>query len=110
MQMPSQALNGCFIPLTITNMYVQGYGKKGKFTLNMSRQPFSRRPLDESHEQNNACVKADGGAIGLTQNHTALLQWMVSAPPSTKGKINKLGGGVNSLMYCVPGTNCVVQT
>ena len=53
---------------------------KGKFTVNKSRKPFSMMPLDESHEQNNACVKADGGAIGLTQNPTALLRWMVSGP------------------------------
>ena len=36
--------------------------------------------LDEGHEQNNACVKGDGGAIGLTENPTALLRWMVAGP------------------------------
>ena len=36
--------------------------------------------LDESHEQNNACVKAEGGAVGLTEKPTALLRWMVAEP------------------------------
>ena len=36
--------------------------------------------IDESHEQNNACVKGDGGAVGLTENPSALLRWMVSGP------------------------------
>ena len=53
---------------------------KGKFTVNKTQRPFSRMALDESHEQNNACVKGDGGAVGLTENSSALLRWMVSGP------------------------------
>ena len=53
---------------------------KGKFTVNKTQRPFSRMALDESHEQNNACVKGDGGAVGLTGNSSALLRWMVSGP------------------------------
>ena len=37
-------------------------------------------PLDESHEQNNACVKEDGGAVSLTEKPAALLRWMVAGP------------------------------
>lgn len=36
--------------------------------------------IDQANEQNNACVKGDGGAVGLTQNPAALQQWMVSGP------------------------------
>ena len=37
--------------------------------------------LDESHEQNNACVKGDECAVCLTENSSALaLRWMVSGP------------------------------
>ena len=53
---------------------------KGKFTDNKTQRPFSRMALDESYEQNNACVKGDRGAVGLTENSSALLRWMVSAP------------------------------
>ena len=35
-------------------------------------------PLDQAHEQNNACVKGDGGAVGLTDNPSALRHWMVT--------------------------------
>ena len=41
---------------------------------------FSANPLDQAHEQNNAYVKGDGGAIGLTDNATALRRWMVAGP------------------------------
>ena len=33
---------------------------------------------DRAHEQNNAAVKGDGGAVGLTENPAALHRWMVS--------------------------------
>ena len=53
---------------------------KGKVTVNKTQRAFSRMAIDESHEQNNACVKGDGGAVGLTENPSALLRWMVSGP------------------------------
>lgn len=36
--------------------------------------------MDQAHEQNNASVKGDGGALGLTVNPAALHHWMVSGP------------------------------
>ena len=56
----------------------------GKFTIKKSCQPFSRMALDEGHEQSNACVKGDGGAVGLTENPAALLRWMVAGPEMTR--------------------------
>jgi len=53
---------------------------KGNFTFNKTQRPLSKVSFDESHEQNNACVKDDGGAVGLTECPTALLRWMVSGP------------------------------
>ena len=41
---------------------------------------FSAIPLDQAHEQNNAYVNGDGGAIGLTDNATALRRLMVAGP------------------------------
>ena len=32
--------------------------------------------IDQAHEQNNAAVKSDGGAVGLTQSPEALRQWV----------------------------------
>ena len=36
--------------------------------------------IDQAHEQNNAVIKGDGEAIGLTEDPTALRRWMVAGP------------------------------
>ena len=41
---------------------------------------FSAITIDQAHEQNNACIKGDGGAIGLTENPSALRRWMIAGP------------------------------
>ena len=41
---------------------------------------FSGVAIDQAHEQNNASVKGDGGAVGLTENPAALRRWKVSGP------------------------------
>ena len=50
--------------------------KKGNFVV----KKLSEISLDHAHEQNNKLVKGDGGAIGLTENSSQLLRWMVSGP------------------------------
>ena len=52
----------------------------GHFTVQKTKRMFSAIPLDQAHEQNSAYVKGDGGAIGLTDNATALKRWMVAGP------------------------------
>ena len=52
----------------------------GFFTVNKSSKRFSAIAIDQAHEQNNAIVKGDGGAVGLTENPSALRRWMVSGP------------------------------
>ena len=37
------------------------------------------------HNQHNAVVKDDGGAIGLTECPDALLRWMFSGPEMARG-------------------------
>ena len=39
---------------------------------------FSAIAIDQVHEQNNAIVKGDEGAVGLTENPAALRRWMIS--------------------------------
>ena len=36
--------------------------------------------IDQAHEQSNAVVKGDGGAIGLTEDSAALRRWMIAGP------------------------------
>lgn len=45
----------------------------------MSRR-FSSIAIDQAHEQNNALIKGDEGAVGLTENLAALCRWMISGP------------------------------
>ncbi|KAG7156429.1 hypothetical protein Hamer_G006188, partial [Homarus americanus] len=52
----------------------------GHFTTNKTAHRFSAMALDQAHEQNNACIKGDGGAVGLTGNPSALRRWMVAGP------------------------------
>lgn len=51
--------------------------KNGQFVVQKSSKSFSSIPIDQAHEQNNKCVKGDGGAIGLTENSSELLRCMV---------------------------------
>ena len=53
---------------------------KGNFVVKKSKRAFSAVAIDQAHEQNNASVKGDGGAVGLTENPAALRRWMVSGP------------------------------
>ena len=50
---------------------------KGKFVVKKSKRAFSAIAIDQVHEQNNASVKEDGGAVGLTENPAAIRRWMV---------------------------------
>lgn len=52
----------------------------GNFTVRKTNRPFSAIPIDQAHKQNNAAIKGDGGAIGLTDNPSALQRWMVAGP------------------------------
>ena len=36
--------------------------------------------IDQAHGQNNAAIKGDGGAIGVTEDPSALRRWMVAGP------------------------------
>ena len=54
--------------------------QRGNFVIRKSDRPFSSMPIDQAHEQNNALVKGEGGAVGLTENPSALRRWMVAGP------------------------------
>ncbi len=50
----------------------------GNFTARKTNRAFSSMALDQAHEQNNAAIKSDGGAVGLTQSPETLIRWMVA--------------------------------
>lgn len=39
-----------------------------------SKNVFSAIHINQAHEQNNACIKGDGGAAGLTDNLNAMFR------------------------------------
>ena len=45
---------------------------KGIFVVKKTERRFSAIAIDQAHEQNNASVKDDGGAVGLMENPAAL--------------------------------------
>lgn len=53
---------------------------QGSFVVHKSRKPFSAIALDHAHEQVNAVVKGEGGAVGLTESAAALRRWMIAGP------------------------------
>ena len=52
----------------------------GNFTVKKTNNAFSAMAIDQAHEQCNASVKGDGGAVGLTDDEHALRRWMVAGP------------------------------
>ncbi|KAJ8351860.1 hypothetical protein SKAU_G00233360 [Synaphobranchus kaupii] len=54
--------------------------KAGNFTIQKTNRVFSAIPIDQAHAQNNACIKSDGGVVGLTDNPSGLRRWMVACP------------------------------
>ena len=52
----------------------------GHFTAQKTSRLFSAISLNQAHEQVNACIKGDGGAVGLTDDPNALRHWMVAGP------------------------------
>ena len=74
---------------------------KGHFTVKKSERKFSAIALNQCHEQNNKCIKEDGGVIGLTENPEALLRWMVGGPEVSrvKGTLNCIWNRKKVLVY-----------
>ncbi|KAK3734698.1 hypothetical protein QZH41_002108 [Actinostola sp. cb2023] len=52
----------------------------GAFVVHKSTHAFSAIALDHAHEQENANIKGDGGAVGLMDNPSALRRWMIGGP------------------------------
>ena len=55
----------------------------GKFVVFSSSRTFSAMAIDQAHEQANAVIKGEGGAIGVTdftEDPSALRTWMVAGP------------------------------
>ena len=54
--------------------------QRGRFTYKKTDRPFSCMAEDQAHEQNNKDVKTDGGAVGILDNESSLMKWMIGGP------------------------------
>ena len=54
--------------------------KQGLFTVTKTHQICSCIAIDQAYKQNNAMVKDDRGAVGLTASARALCRCMLSSP------------------------------
>ena len=50
----------------------------GSFVVRKTEKVFSSIVLDHAHEQVNAQVKGEGGAVGQRENPAALRRWMIA--------------------------------
>ena len=50
---------------------------EGAFVVQKTGHRFSAMALDQAHEQENALIKGEDGAVGLTNNLAALRRWMI---------------------------------
>ena len=53
---------------------------KGNFVVHKSKRGFSALAIDQAHEHANAVIKGEGGAVGITEDPSALRRWMVAGP------------------------------
>ena len=60
--------------------YVFQEFQSGKFVVFKSSCTFSAMAIDQTHEQANAVIKGEGGAIGVTEDPLALRRWIVAGP------------------------------
>ena len=72
-------------PIMQTSKGFQQFSE-GAFVVHKSLHAFSSIALDHVHEQANALVKGDGGAVGITESPGALLRWMVAGPELARMK------------------------
>lgn len=68
------------VPLEQTHPEVFHEFQLGKFVVHKTHREFSSIAIDQARGQANAVVKGDGGAIGITEDLSALRRWMVSVP------------------------------
>ena len=54
--------------------------RRGAFVVHKSIRDFSAIAIDQTHEQANAVIKADGGTIDVTEDPSAQRRLMIAAP------------------------------
>ena len=81
--------------LQSTHPSVCKYFINGSFVVPKTTKLFSSIGLDHCHEQVNAVVKGEGGAVRLTENPAALRRWIVAGPELSR-MVQEFEGGNSS--------------
>ena len=63
-----------------THPQIKAEFDKGNFVVEKSGREFSALAIDQAREQANAVIKREEGAIGITEDPSALRRWMVAGP------------------------------
>ena len=70
--------------LEINHPNIYSEFQKSNFPISNSNTHFSNISIDHAHEQLNALIKGDGGAVGLTENDAALNRWTIAGPQTLR--------------------------
>ena len=79
-----------WLPIHIRDMehlpgtVLKEFNENGQWAVTKSSRRFSALPIDQVHEQNNALVKSEGGAVGLTENPHGFQKWMLAGPEQAR--------------------------
>ena len=80
---------------------------RGTFEVHKTERKFSGLPIDHGHEQNNAVIKGDGGAIGLTEDESALRR----CPKMVAGsEVNRLSSNYETGQCKTKTADCGLRT
>ena len=80
---------------------------RGTFEVHKTERKFSGLPIDHGHEQNNAVIKGDGGAIGLTEDESALRR----CPKMVAGsEVNRLSSNYETGQCTTKTADCGLRT
>lgn len=98
----------CILPDKHPDVYAQFCN--GSFVVHKNKRLFSSIALDHAHKQENAKVKGEGGAVGLTENPAALRRWMISGPEVARmiKEFENLSNQANDIRHHEqqPGVQC----
>ena len=83
----------CLLPSKHPDIY--NHFCDGAFVVHKTTRVFSSIALDHAHEQVNAVLKGEGGAVDLTEHPAALRRWMVAGSEMSR-MIQEFEGGTFS--------------
>ena len=60
------------------------FEEHGNWVVLKTTHRFSGIQIDQTHDRNNDLVKSSGSAVGLTENPSAVKEWMIAGPEQAR--------------------------